>query len=117
MCNCTSEVRAGARPGMTSADVCQRLLQMPGKEREAAGPGDIGAGLVITRPFIAVKAVLRARIDVDLDLRPLGPDSLNVAERDACVLFPEMKLGRHVRLVIGEANDGAAVIADCRRQG
>ena len=89
---------------------------MPGKEREAAGPGDIGAALVITRPFIAVKAVLRAGIDVDLDLGPLGPDSLDVAQRDACVLFPEMKLGRHVRLVVGEANDGAAVIADRRRQ-
>ena len=89
---------------------------MPGKEREAAGPGDIGAALVITRPFIAVKAVLRAGTDVDLDLGPLGPDSLDVAQRDACVLFPEMKLGRHVRLVVGEANDGAAVIADRRRQ-
>jgi len=89
---------------------------MLGKEREAAGPGDIGAGLVIARPFIAVKAVLRAGIDMDLDLGPLGFDSLNVAERDACVLFPEMKLGRHLWLIVGEANDGAAVIADRRRQ-
>ena len=70
----------------------------------------------MTRPFIAVKAVLRAGIDMDLELGPLGTNGLDVAERNACVLFPEMKLGRHLRLVIGEANDGAAVIADRRRQ-
>src|ERR1700686_664076 len=92
------------------------LLQMLGEEAEAARPGDIGAGLVIARPFIAVEPVLRARIDMDLDLGPLGTNGLDIAERDPCVLLAEMKLGRHFRLVVGEANNGAAVIADRRRQ-
>src|SRR5665213_4050890 len=77
------------------------LLQMPGKEREAARPGDIGAGLVVTRPFVAVEAVLRAGIDMDLDLGPLGADGVDIAEWNAGVLFAELKQGRHVRIVVG----------------
>src|SRR5258707_2242297 len=92
------------------------LLQMLGKEREAAWPGDIGAGLVIARPLIAVEALLRAGIDMDLDIGPLGANRLDVAERDAGVLFAEMQLGRHFRLVVGEANNGATVIANRRRE-
>src|ERR1700730_6969878 len=91
------------------------LLQMLGEEAEAARQGDVCAGLVVTRPLIAVESMLGARIDVGLDIRPLGPDGLDVAERNACVLFTEMKLGRHFRLVVCEADDGAAVIADRRR--
>src|SRR6202022_1451387 len=102
----------GSSPRMTSLF----LLQMLGEEAEAARPGDVRAGLVVTRPLIAVESVLGARIDVDLDVGPLGSDGLNVAERNPCVLFAEMKLGRHFRLVVGEADDGAAVIADRRRQ-
>src|SRR3981189_2410986 len=98
----------GSSPRMTS------LLQMPGKEREAARPGDLCACLVVTRPLIAVEAVLRAGIDVDLDLGPLGPDGLDVAERNARVLCAEMQLRRPLRFVVGEADDGAAVIADRR---
>src|ERR1017187_7629548 len=92
------------------------LLQMLGKETHAARPGDIGAGLVVARPFVAVKAMLRARIDMDLDLRPLGLDGLDIGQRNAGILLAEMELGRHLRLVIGEADDGAAVITDRRRQ-
>src|ERR1700730_17851496 len=65
---------------------------MLGKKAEAARPGDICAGLVVTRALIAVEAVLRARIDVDLDVGPLGADDLDVAERNARVLFPEMQM-------------------------
>src|ERR1700716_3976911 len=92
------------------------LPQMLREKRHAARPGDVGAGLVVTRPLVAVEAVLRVRIDMDLDVGPLGPDSLDIAERNPCVLFAEMKLGRHLRLVVGKANDGTAVIADRRRQ-
>src|ERR1700726_3289326 len=89
-----------------------RLLQIFGKEGEAARPGDVGTCFVVACPLVEVEAVLRARINVDLDVRPLGADGLDVAERNAGVLFTEMKLGRHLGLVVGEAHDGAAVIAD-----
>src|ERR1700726_4289463 len=90
------------------------LLQMLRQEPEATRPGDIRARLVVACPFVAVKAVLRARIDVDLDIGPLGADGLDIAQRYARVLFAEMQLRRHFRLVVGKANDGAAVIADRR---
>src|SRR5260370_34217665 len=86
------------------------FFQMLGKEVEAARPGDICAGLVVTRPLIAVKAVLGARIDVDLDVGPLGADGLDIAERNARVLFAEMQLRRHFRLVVGETDTGTAII-------
>src|SRR5258706_11703905 len=92
------------------------LLQMPGEEAEAARPGDVRACLVVTRPLIAVEAMLRARIDMDLDFGALGLDSLDVGKRNPRVFFAEMKLGRNGRLVVSEANDGAAVIADRSRQ-
>src|SRR5229473_5675218 len=105
-------VRADARPGMTTL----RLLQMPGEEAEAARPGDIGTGLVVTRPLVAMKTVLRPRIDVDLDLGPSCADGLDIGERNARILFSEVQLRRYARFVVGETNDGAAVIADRSRQ-
>src|SRR4051794_3260631 len=92
------------------------LAQMPAEEAESSRPGDIGARFVIARPLVTVETVLRARIHVDLDVGPLGPDDVDIAERDPSVLFTKMKLGRDFRLVIGEAHDGAAVIADRGRQ-
>src|ERR1700726_3185956 len=86
------------------------------QEAEAARPGDIRTGLVVAWPFVAMEAMLRARIDVDLDIGPLGADGLDIAERYARVLFAEVQLRRHVRFVVGETNDGAAVIADRHRQ-
>src|ERR1700689_120815 len=68
--------------GPSRNDGCNLLLQMLGKERHAAGPGDIRAGLVVAGPLVAVKAVLRARIDVDLDLRPLGANGLDIGQRN-----------------------------------
>ena len=90
------------------------LFQMPGKEVEATRPGGIRARLVVTCALVAMKAVLSARIDVDIDFGPLGADGLDIAKRDTCILLAEMQLGRYFRLVVGEANDGAAVIADRR---
>src|ERR1700682_5068369 len=92
------------------------LLQMLREEAEAARPGDIGTGLVVARPLVAMKTVLRSRIDVDLDLGPLCADGLDIGERNARILFAEMQLRRHLRFVVGETNDGAAVIADRSRQ-
>ena len=89
---------------------------MPGEEAEAARPGDIGAGLVVACPFVAVEAVLGAGINANFDIGPLGSDRFDVAERNARVFFSEMKLGRNLRRVVGEADDGAAVIADRRGQ-
>src|SRR5439155_4147354 len=91
-------------------------LQMLREKRQAARPGDVGAGLVVAGAFVAVKTVLRAGIDVNLDLGPLGLDSLDVGQRNACILFAEMQLRRHFWLVVGKADDGAAVIADRGRQ-
>ena len=67
---------------------------MFGKEVEAARPGDIGTGLVVARPFVAVKAMLRAGVDVDLDIGPLGLDDLDIGQRNARILFAEMQLRR-----------------------
>src|SRR5947208_10764332 len=68
---------------------------MPGKEAEAARPSDLGAGFVVARPFIAVESVLRARIEMDFHLGPLGSDDLYITERNAGIFLAEMKLGRH----------------------
>jgi len=72
------------------------------------GLADVTYGL----PRPVVKAVLRTRIDVNVDLGPLGLDGLDIGQRNARVLFAEMQLRRYLRLVVGEANDGATVIAD-----
>ena len=91
------------------------LLQMLGKEVEAARPGEISAVLVVAWPLVATKTMLRTRINIDIDVGPFGLDGIDVAERNAVVLFAEMKLGRHCGLVVGETNHSAAVIADRSR--
>ena len=91
-------------------------LQMLRKELQAARPGDIRARLVVARPFVAVETVLRAGIDEDLDIRPLGLDGLDIGQWNAGILLAEMQLRRDLWLVVGEADDGAAVIADGGRQ-
>src|SRR6266850_231102 len=117
MCNCTSGnlVIPGSRYRAPRNDD-RSSLQMLGKEREAARPGDIGTGLVVASAFVAVKAVLRAGIAVNLDIGPLGLDGIDIGQRNARVLFAEMQLCRHLRLVVGKANNGAAVIANGGRQ-
>src|SRR3954465_6180323 len=87
-------VRAIGRPGMTTTS---SLLQMLGKKRQAARPGDVGARLVVARTLLPGKAVLGAGIDEHLDLGPLGLDGLDVAQGNAGILFAEMQLGRHLR--------------------
>src|SRR5947207_13509689 len=99
---------------------------MLGEEGQAALPRDVGAGLVVTGALVAAEAMLRAGIDQDRDVGTLGANDLDVGERNAGILLAEMQLRRYLRFVIGEANDGAAVIADrgaqsrqfgCRRIG
>src|SRR3954451_692083 len=86
------------------------------KKRGATRPRDIGAWLVIACAFFAIETVLRAGIDVNFDLGPLGADGFDIAKRNAGVLFAEMQLRRHFWLIVGEAGDGAAIKADRRRQ-
>src|SRR3954462_14426070 len=109
------------RPGLRRDDTEQEFtplssLQMLGEKRQPPRPGDISAGLVVARPLVAMKAVLRAGIDEDLDVWPLGLDGFDIGQGNAGVLFAEMQLRRDFRLVIGEADDSAAVIADRGRQ-
>src|SRR3954454_12456364 len=75
-------------PRMTTTSSPQMLREKP----EAARPGDIGAGLVVARALVTVKAVLRAGINIDLDLRPLGLDGPDIGLRNARILFAEMQL-------------------------
>jgi len=85
---------------------------MPGKEVEATLFSDAGTRRVVTRPFIAVETVLRTGIDVDFDVGPLGTNGSDVAEWNARVLFTEMKLGRHLRHIAGEADDRFGLMPD-----
>src|SRR4051812_35390911 len=86
------------------------------KKPEAARPGGVGAGLVVAGALVAVKAVLRAGINENLDLRPLGLDGLDVGQGNAGILFAKVQLRRHLWLVVGKANDDAAVVADRGRE-
>src|SRR5580692_7146718 len=79
---------------------------------QAARPGDLCARFVVACALVAVKSVLGARIDVNLDVTPLGADGLHIGKRDTGVLLAEMQLCRHLRLVVGKAHDRPAVIAD-----
>jgi hypothetical protein len=45
----------------------------------APRPREIGAGLVVARPFLAVKTMLRTRIDVDFDFGALAADDVDIA--------------------------------------
>src|ERR1700738_1539167 len=84
---------------------------MHGEERKAALPRDVRVNLVIARALVAAEAVLRARVNENLDVGAVGANSLDVGERNADILLAEMQLRRHFRLVIGKTNDGAAIIA------
>src|ERR1700722_5668949 len=95
-------------PGMT-ADL---LLQMLRQEIKAARPCNIRTGLVVAWPFVTVEAVLRPRIDVDLDFRPLGADGPDPAERNAGFLFAEVHRRRPFGFVVGKTNEAPAIIAD-----
>jgi hypothetical protein len=65
--------------------------------------------------LVAVEAVLRVGIDVDLGIAAaLLLDDLDVGHRDRGVFFAEMHQGRDLRLLIGVLGDLAAVVADRR---
>src|SRR3954453_16074610 len=89
---------------------------MLGKKFQAARPGGIGAGLVVAGALVTMETVLRARIDKNLDLRPLGLDGFDVAQGNASNLFAEVQFGRTFWFVGGKADDYPAVVANCRRQ-
>src|SRR5438552_14997363 len=77
-----------SRPGMTPS---ASLPQMLRKKSEAARPGDVGARLVVAGALVAMKTVLRAGIDENFHLRPLGLDGLDVGERNAGILFAKVQ--------------------------
>src|SRR5437899_4267365 len=55
------------RNDMQRANLFPHMLR---EEFHTARPGDLRAGLVVAGALVAVKTVLRAGIDEDLDLRP-----------------------------------------------
>src|ERR1700704_621979 len=101
---------------MTRGESRSLFPQMLRKEPEAARPGGLRAGFVVAGALVAMKAVLRAGIDENLQLRPLRFDDLDVGQGNARIFFAKVQLRRHFWLVVGEADDGAAVVADRRRQ-
>src|SRR5215218_9241173 len=62
--------------------------------RQGPFPGHARAGLVVASALVAVKAVSRVLVDVDVAIRALLLDRLDVGERDALVLVAEMQLRR-----------------------
>lgn len=81
--------RANALPARTP-EGAGLFAEMFGKKSQATRPRDFGALFVVACSFVAVKSVLRARIDVNFELGPLGPDHVDVAERNAGVLVAEV---------------------------
>src|SRR4051812_41335317 len=60
-----------------------------------------------------MEAVAALRIDVDLAVTAaLLLDDLDVGHRDALIFLAEVQLHRAFRLLVGEGDDAAAVIAD-----
>jgi hypothetical protein len=84
-------------------------------EAQGATPGDLscfgGEGFA----FVALEAVISV-IGVDFDRRLFRLDRLDVAHRDVRVQLTEMQHGRDFRGLIGQPDDVAAIIADCRRE-
>src|SRR6476646_7902572 len=87
--------------GETNARVGRRLFfQMLLQEGERALPGELCRRFVIAAALVTEEAVLRVRIDEDLAIAAAFLfDHLDVAHRDRGVLFAEMQLRRHLRLL------------------
>src|SRR6185437_10078414 len=76
-------------------------------------PGGFCRRLVVAAALVAKKAVPCARIHKDLAIAAaLLFDQLDVGHRDRSVLFAEMQLRRHLRLLVDILGDLAAVITD-----
>src|ERR1051325_888279 len=71
-------------------------------------------GLVVAAALVAAEAVAGALVDVDVAIRPLLLDRVDVGHRDRLVLVAEMQLRRHPRLEVDVLGDLAAVVADRR---
>src|SRR5207245_9001920 len=88
------------------------LLQMILDEIHGALPSRLGALAVEAAALVAMEAVLRVGVDVDLAVAAaLLLDHLDVAHRDRGVLVAEMHLRRHLRLLVRVIGDLSAVIA------
>src|SRR5205814_344893 len=84
------------------------ILRQPA---ERALPGRLVRGFVVASALVAAEAVARV-IDVDLAIRPLLLDDLDVRHRNRLVLIAEVQERRHLRLEVGVLRDVAAVVAD-----
>src|SRR5215510_3915574 len=82
------------------------------QELERARPGDLRGGLVVAGALVAMETMRRVRIGIDLALRALPFDHLDVAHRDALILLAEMHLHRDLRLFVRELGDLAAIVGD-----
>src|SRR5215207_7340736 len=89
---------------------------MLGEERGGALPGNVAAILVEAAALVAMEAMAGVLVHVDIDVRTLLLDRLDIGHRDAGILLAEMQLHRALRLLVGEGDDAAAVITDRRAQ-
>src|ERR1700730_452314 len=95
---------------------CGSLFQMFLEEIRGALPGRLGARAVEAAALVAMEAVLRVGVDVDLAVAAaLLLDRLDVAHRDRGVLLAEMHLGGDRRLLGGVLGDPPAAIANGSR--
>src|SRR5262249_56411259 len=92
----------GARAGKPRRRARSSLFQVFLEKIHGARPGRLGARAVEAPALVAVEAVLRVGVDVDLAVAAaLLLDYLDVAHRDRGILVAEMHLRRHLRLLVG----------------
>ena len=83
------------------------------RKSDEARPRGLRRRFVVAAALVAMEAVAGVRIDVDLAVAAaLRLDRLDIRHRDALVLLAEMHLHRHLRLLVGELRDLAAVVGD-----
>src|SRR5262245_65400038 len=85
---------------------------MLAQEVERAGPSHLGRRFGETWPLVAMKAVRRVWIGVDLAFLTILIDRGDIRHRDALVLLAKMHLHRNLRLLVGEFGDLYTVIGD-----
>src|SRR5881398_3021977 len=105
------------RPRLERRATPTSLLDVLVEKIHGALPGGLGARFMEAPPLVAMEAVARARIDVNLAVTTtLFLDRLDVGHRDRRVLVAEMHLRGYLRLLIGILGDLPAVIAHRSRQ-
>src|SRR4026209_2019098 len=99
-----------ARPLCDQSLACRPLfLHVLRQEFLRALPREIAGFLAVARALVAIEAVRRIRIGVDLGPRRLLLEGHEPGHRDAVIFFAEMHLHRALRLLVGELADHAAV--------